>query len=265
MFYFTHIEMMYFLIGQNLSPALIYGLSWMKSDSEFPDYMKELITPELFHFGSATIYFMMFYLTHKYISHYIYREDDLTGQNDAIRRMVKDSFQGDTFDMLMDILKKLLFPSALMILNLGITPLVTCLLTISTSDNSELSNKQYFLQFWMSRVWILPGIYIGKFKIFSSLGFMNLITFFRLSIMSFLIVDNVYRFQFLKYQWVYHTIFITFYMSLGYCLINLYAQAAARNEDWKRKKVGFIMFISTVIGLAYGDVLGMTAIITKLE
>lgn len=263
MFYFTHIEMVYFLIGQNLAPVLIYGLSWTKLHSDAPDSVKQLITPELFHFGSATIYFVMFFITHKYISYYIYREDDLTGQTDAIKRMVKDSFQGDTFDMVVDILKKLMFPSSLLILNLAITPLANRVFTIAS--NSTVAVAPDFLLFWVSRLCIIPGIYLGKFFILKSLTWINLLTLLRLGLFAFLVVDNFCQFALLQIGWLYKSLFGCFYLSLGFCLINLYAQSAARNEDWKRKKVGFIMFVSTVLGLAYGDILGMTAIKTEIK
>ena len=255
--------MVYFLIGQNVAPALIYGLSWTKLHSEAPDYVKQLITPELYHFGSAGIYFVMFYITHKYISHYIYREDDLTGQTDAIKRMVKDSFQGDTFDMVVDIIKKLMFPSSLLMLNLAITPLANRIFSIAS--NSSANATPDFLLFWVSRICIIPGIYLGKFLILGSLTCVNLLTILRLGLLSFMITDNFCQLGLLKIGWVYKSLFGTFYCSLGFCLINLYAQSAARNEDWKRKKVGFIMFVSTVIGLAYGDILGMTAIKTEMK
>jgi hypothetical protein len=261
MFYFTHLEMIYFLVGQNISPVVIYGLSWFKLNSGSSVFLKELITPELYHFGSAGIYFLMFFLTHKYISFYIYREDDLTGQTDAIRRMVRDSFQGDPFDVVVDILKKLLFPSSLLILNLGITPLATKLVTIIQPN--YVQNSEFF-HYWVCRVCIIPGVYFGKYWILRSLGWISILTILRLLILCIMVVDNFFQLGLLTNHLVYWPTYITFYCSLGYCLINVYAQSAARNEDWKRKKVGFIMFLSTVVGLAYGDILGVTAINTKL-
>lgn len=250
---FSHMEIAYTIIGY-LTPFFLYTTLAYLKENQRQDYpwVGDLITNIFLLCSNTVIYIGVFLFNNKYIHRYISREDDLIGQTDTLRRIIREKQHYGGFQNYFWMFVELLLPCSMLLLNNVLLSLETKFFRLFTKYDND-SNQTYFMIYSLSNFSGLVGALLFLFLPTANYLIIGMGLILRTALFVCIVIENLREENLFdnKYVWMSSICFsnMLHYFMQG-CL--LYA-GASRTEDKFKKNAGFVMFFCIMIGVSYGE------------
>ena len=254
LFHFTHVEIAYF-IGAHFVP---FG-SFSALNLVRLHFFKDLQDLEHYWFKfcfvlNTVVYLSIFWINNKYISHYINRNDDLVGQNETIRIIIKEKESSSKYTQYFEVLSKQLLPVVIVFINPALTSLCKKLYFNTNPENSKDELKFILIISILANSSCVLGTILNVLLPNTQILLGSFLTLFRLGFLIFLAADSNFETGFLTshYNWVISI--VLFFIILGYNQASSFAIAAQRADDKNKNNTGYVMILSMMLGTVYGEI-----------
>ncbi len=253
LFHFTHVEMAYFLCAHFI-PFGTFSILNLLGLEYFRDVATENFGLMFCLVLNTVVYLCIFAINNKYISQYVNRNDDLVGQNETIRIIIKEKDGSSTYTQYFELLSKHLLPVVLVFINPTLSTLPKKLYYNTNPENSK--NEKYFVLVisiasnFSCVFGVLLHLLIPNTQILVS----SFLTLIRLCFLIFLAIDSNYPTNFLTSLSNWITSLVLFWLLFGYTQVSTFAIAAQRAEDKYKNNTGYIMILSMMLGTVYGEI-----------
>lgn len=251
-FVFTIAEMACFSMGYHITFSLYFvSLVWTSLAEKEPQVEDAALVYALIN---LFLYVGAYFLNREYIKRYINRDDDLIGETDMLRRIIKDRKDPVSIYTYINLAKELALLVALCLLNFslnsaaskffewqftstGKTPVLSKCIVLLISNVLELVGSGVCLKVQLSKP--------------AQIVFCTILP--RLAIIGVLFVASQYDRRWFENKIALILVVSVFYFVNGFGKIQLFSMAAKRVEDKQKKNVGFLMMFAMCFGILYGD------------
>lgn len=252
--HFTHVEIAYFLSGHFLPFGSFAALNLLRHDY-FSESASENFGLKFCFLLNSAVYLCIFAVNSKYISHYINRNDDLVGQNETIRIIIKEKETNSTYTQYFELFSKHLLPVVLVFLNPSLNALCKILYFNTNPLNSKNEEKMNLVISIVANTSCVLGVLLHLLIPNAQILLVSFLTLVRLGLLGFLAVDSNFPTGFLTSPSNWVTSMALFWLFFGYNQASTFTIAAQRTEDKYKNNTGYLLTLSMMLGIVYGEAL----------
>lgn len=249
MFHFTHFEISTYMAGMNIPFALFSLADRLLGLGEAVGVRRD--TRSLWHLlYCLLLYFIVLANFRRYRENYTNKKDDLMGNTDTVRRILKEHPDESGYKVHFKLLGEIMSPISLVLLNFAVNSI--CYIFMSNLFGiASNPNRDAPYQLILNIGTLLGSLLYGFLPIQHSMTIVVL-SAVRLLIVFFLIINNNSKHFYLKSVYPAGFIMALFCLLGGYNCCAAFTMAANRVEPIRKKPAGFVMMISAGVGVVYG-------------
>lgn len=201
---------------------------------------------------SLGTYLANFWMNRSYLSGYIDKEDDIAGDTDLNKRLILERKEAIRLDSLLYTFNHILLPISMIMLNYSLMSTVAKLFFISYDDNSQAKAEKYVLL--TSNMGECAGSALAIVVQFVKVKWLFVLLGCRIILWLIMAIDTTAnQSKISSVSFVWFIFFFTFTFLSGFVSTQLSSAAVSMVQEKHRKTVGFILFVSIIFGVSYGD------------
>lgn len=200
-----------------------------------------------------------------YIDRYINKKDDLVGETDMLRRVIKDKMDPVSIYTYIRLIRELKLPVSMSLLNFSLNTVAQNLLVWHLRVSMSNRDLPFNLILLLSNVAECLGAVIClSAQIYNSLSLVAT-TVPRVLLFGTLMYSTANSKEWFESTTVLLISLCVFMLLNGFNKVQLFAMAARRVEDKQKKNVGFLMMLILCAGTSYGDLTSLGVIKDSLS